>query len=109
MQLDELPGERQPESRPLDLLVRRAHLPELLEDRLLVLGAIPTPVSATEISAIPSFIAVCTSIRPPSGVNLRALESRFKRGYTEHSQGCSHASLLGGTLAHRAGVRQRRG
>src|SRR5262249_15768426 len=39
----------------------------------------PTPVSATEISAIPSCIAARTSIRPPSGVNLRALESRFKR------------------------------
>src|SRR5262249_35804715 len=38
----------------------------------------PTPVSATEISTIPSFIAARTSIRPPSGVNLRALESRFK-------------------------------
>src|SRR4030088_2226384 len=38
MELDELPGERQPESRALDLLVRRPHLPELLEDRLLILG-----------------------------------------------------------------------
>src|SRR5215467_13665773 len=28
----------------------------------------PTPVSATEISAMPSFIAARTSIRPPSGV-----------------------------------------
>src|SRR5215471_18588384 len=37
MQLDELSGERQPEPGPLDLLVRRAHLPELLEDRLLIL------------------------------------------------------------------------
>src|SRR5215813_8633280 len=39
----------------------------------------PTPVSATEISAMPSLIAARTSIMPPSGVNLRALESRFKR------------------------------
>src|SRR5262252_9933156 len=37
MQLDELPGEGQPEASPLDLLVRCAHLPELLEDRLLIL------------------------------------------------------------------------
>src|SRR5262249_39796828 len=37
VQFDELPGERQPKSSPLDLLVRRPHLPELLEDRLLIL------------------------------------------------------------------------
>src|SRR5215831_19504543 len=33
VQLDELPGQGQPEASPLDLLVRCAHLPELLEDR----------------------------------------------------------------------------
>src|SRR5260370_16954156 len=38
VELDEFPGERQPESRALDLLVCRPHLPELLEDRLLILG-----------------------------------------------------------------------
>src|SRR5262245_18791588 len=38
MQLNELPGQGQSEPGPLDLLVRRPHLPELLEDRLLVLG-----------------------------------------------------------------------
>src|SRR5262249_27813443 len=37
MQLNELPGQGQPEPGPLDLLVRRPDLPELLEDRLLVL------------------------------------------------------------------------
>src|SRR5262249_4507735 len=37
VQLDELPGQGQPEPGSLDLLVRRAHLPELLEDRLLIL------------------------------------------------------------------------
>src|SRR5262249_64045 len=37
MQLNELPGQGQPESGPLNLLVRRPHLPELLEDRLLIL------------------------------------------------------------------------
>src|SRR5215475_1393298 len=37
MQLDELAGERQPEPGALHLLVRRPHLPELLEDRLLIL------------------------------------------------------------------------
>jgi hypothetical protein len=31
VELDELPGERQPEPRPLDLLVRRPHLPVLFE------------------------------------------------------------------------------
>ena len=67
MQLDELSGEGQPESRPLDFLVGRAHLPELLEDRLLILGGDAHTVSATEISAMPSFIGAHTSIRPPSG------------------------------------------
>src|SRR5262245_37095301 len=38
MQLNELPGQGQPKAGPLDLLVRRADLPELLEDRLLVFG-----------------------------------------------------------------------
>jgi hypothetical protein len=38
MEFDELPGERQPEAGALDLLVCRPHLPELLEDRLLILG-----------------------------------------------------------------------
>src|SRR5262249_30615542 len=38
MQLDELAGEGQPEAGPLDLLVRCPDLPELLEDRLLILG-----------------------------------------------------------------------
>ena len=37
MQLDELTGEGQPEASALDLLVRPSYLPELLEDRLLVL------------------------------------------------------------------------
>ena len=37
MQLDELPGQGESEPGPLDLLVRRPHLPELLEDRLLIL------------------------------------------------------------------------
>ena len=38
MQLDELPRQGQPEPGALHLLRRRPHLPELLEDRLLVLG-----------------------------------------------------------------------
>src|SRR5262250_1302213 len=37
MQLNELPGQGQPEPGSLDLLVCRSHLPELLEDRLLIL------------------------------------------------------------------------
>src|SRR5262249_34643115 len=37
MQLNELPGQCQSEPGPLDLLVRRPHLPELLEDRVLIL------------------------------------------------------------------------
>src|SRR5215467_8465000 len=37
VQLDELPGEGQPEPGAFYLLVRRPYLPELLEDRLLVL------------------------------------------------------------------------
>src|SRR5712691_645771 len=38
VELDELAREREPEPRALDLLVRRPHLPELLEHRLLILG-----------------------------------------------------------------------
>src|SRR5215475_11099162 len=37
VQLNELPGQSEPEPSSLDLLVRRPHLPELLEDRLLIL------------------------------------------------------------------------
>src|SRR4029450_4201076 len=37
VEFDELPTERQPEPRPLRLLLRRPHLPELLEHRILVL------------------------------------------------------------------------
>src|SRR5262249_13715273 len=37
MQLDELAGEGQPQAGTLHLLVRCSHLPELLEDRLLIL------------------------------------------------------------------------
>src|SRR5262245_45924113 len=36
VQLDELPTEGQPQPRALHLLVRRSHLPELLEHRLLI-------------------------------------------------------------------------
>src|SRR5262245_31010213 len=38
VQLDELSGERQPEPGALDLLRGGTHLPELLEDRLVILG-----------------------------------------------------------------------
>src|SRR5262245_60377399 len=38
VQLDELPGERQPEPRALDLLRGGTHLPELLEGRLVIFG-----------------------------------------------------------------------
>src|SRR4030095_7036432 len=38
VQLDKLPTQRQPEPSALHLLVRRPDLPELLEDRLLILG-----------------------------------------------------------------------
>src|SRR5262249_43620169 len=37
VQLDELPTQSQPQPRALHLLVRRPHLPELLEHRLLIL------------------------------------------------------------------------
>jgi hypothetical protein len=69
--------EGQPQPGALHFLICRSHLPELLEHRLLILGRDAHPVSVTEISASPLFIAARTSIRPPSGVNLRALESRF--------------------------------
>src|SRR5262249_38252456 len=38
----------------------------------------PTPVSLTETSTNPSFGVTATSIRPPSGVNLIAFDSRFR-------------------------------
>jgi hypothetical protein len=37
VQLHELPTQSEPQPRPLGLLLRRPHLPELLEHRLLVL------------------------------------------------------------------------
>ena len=42
-------------------------------------GAMPMPVSRTEISTPPSVGTARTSTRPPSGVNLTALDSRFSR------------------------------
>src|SRR5262245_48868486 len=41
-------------------------------------GAMPTPVSLTDTSTNPSFGPAATSIRPLSGVNLIAFDSRFK-------------------------------
>src|SRR6266478_3915996 len=41
-------------------------------------GAMPTPVSLTDTSTAPLSSAAPTSIRPPSGVNLIAFDSRFK-------------------------------
>src|SRR5262245_43456387 len=40
-------------------------------------GAMPTPLSLTETSTDPSTGTARTSIRPPSGVNLMALDNRF--------------------------------
>src|SRR5262252_572535 len=38
----------------------------------------PTPVSATDTSTIPSFRTAPTSMRPPSGVNFNALGKRTR-------------------------------
>ena len=38
----------------------------------------PTPVSVTDTSTAPSRGRARTSIRPPSGVNFTALDSRFR-------------------------------
>src|SRR6266508_2272394 len=38
----------------------------------------PTPVSLTDTSTNPSFGTAPTSIRPPSGVNLIAFDSKFR-------------------------------
>src|SRR4030095_12845202 len=43
VQLDELPAEGQAEPGALDLLLRRPHLPELLEHRLLILRCYADP------------------------------------------------------------------
>src|SRR5258705_6311441 len=42
-------------------------------------GAMPTPVSVTDTSARSACSRASMSIRPPSGVNLRALDKMFKR------------------------------
>ncbi|MGH7304714.1 MAG: tetratricopeptide repeat protein [Candidatus Rokuibacteriota bacterium] len=44
-------------------------LPEFLEHLLVILGAMPIPVSLTVTSTNPSFGTAPTSMRPPSGVN----------------------------------------
>ena len=78
VEFDELPAQREPEPRALDLLCCRPHLAKLLEDLLLVSGAMPIPVSLTETSTDPSFATAPTSMRPPSGVNLIAFDKRFR-------------------------------
>ena len=56
-------------------------------------GAMPTPVSLPDTSTNPSRGTAPTSIRPPSGVNLIALDSKLKTrpardGPGETGQGC---------------------
>jgi hypothetical protein len=60
------------------LFVRRADLPEFLEDRLLIFGG-AIPVSVTATSTVPSTSAARTSMLPPSAVNFTAFERRFRR------------------------------
>jgi hypothetical protein len=75
---DELSGERQPEAGVLDLLVRRPHLPEVLENRLLIAGGdADTSIGDGPIGE-PSCSRALTSIRPPSGVNFKALDNRHR-------------------------------
>ena len=54
-----------------------AYLAELLEYLWLISGAIPMPVSLTEISTEPSACLALIPIRPPSGVNFTALDSKL--------------------------------
>jgi hypothetical protein len=50
-------------------------LAEFFKNLCLILGAIPMPVSLTDISTEPSACLAFIPIRPPSGVNFTALES----------------------------------
>src|SRR5262249_18751836 len=53
-------------------------LPDPPKDRFVSSGAMPIPVSVTAISTKPSAGCAVTAIRPPSGVNLTALERRLR-------------------------------
>src|SRR5262245_32573798 len=65
VQLDELPTEGQPQPRTLHLLLRRPHLPELLEDLLLIFQSDANPgISDRDLhEAIPWH---CAHIDPPT-------------------------------------------
>jgi hypothetical protein len=90
MQLDELPRQGQAQASTFHLLVRSPDLPELLEDRLLVLRRDADAGSLTDTSTDPS------TGMPPSGVNLIAFESRFSttcRIFLSSARTCSTRSL----------------
>src|SRR5262249_18505862 len=53
------------------------HLAQFFQYLWLILGAIPMPMSLTEISTEPSACPALIPIRPPSGVNFSALERRL--------------------------------
>ena len=56
-----------------------AYLAEFLEYLWLILRAMPMPVSLTEISTEPSACLALIPIRPPSGVNFTAFDSKLRR------------------------------
>src|SRR6185312_117432 len=79
MEFDELPGERQTQPGAFRFPLRGAHLPELLEDRLLIRRR---DADARIRDGHLHHLAVQPASDvdpPPSGVNFRALERRFKR------------------------------
>jgi hypothetical protein len=82
VQLDELARERQPEPGALDPFRRRPGRRNSSNTASWSSGAMPTPVSVTEMSARSSCRPARTSIRPPSGVKER---TRGGRGLTRSS------------------------
>src|SRR4030095_12024724 len=78
VEFDELAAQGQPQPRALRLLLGRPHLAKLLEHRLLVFRRDADPgVADRYLDRHPSTGTARTSIRPPSGVNLIAFDSRF--------------------------------
>src|SRR5262249_54149751 len=88
MQLDELPRERQAQASALHLLVRRPDLPELLEDRLLILGG--DADSRVRDAALNQAV-----VHPGSDVDPAALRRELDRVGEQVQQHLLHLALVG--------------
>src|SRR5262249_29496279 len=88
MQLDELAGERQPESGAFHLLVRRPHLAELLEDGLLIRGGdADAGVRDGDLNQ--------AVVHRGSDIDLAALRRELDRVGEEVQQHLLHLALIG--------------